>query len=127
MRAKNRILIAAGALLAALHAPSRLDAFGAEKSPSPPPLVCDVVFYGRVVNVTKPERGLVSLTVVVDVVEKASKPVCAPAGTFRIRLPSTHPIAKESEAVRKVERKYRMTGGLGEKSEKSLVVIGAPR
>jgi len=97
-------------------------------SPSFAAVPCEVTFYGRVVNATKAEKGFVSLTLVVDVVEKASPPICAPAGTFRVRLPTTDPITKEAPAIRQKERKYRMTGSLGGKSETtSLVVIGGAR
>jgi len=128
MKADKRILVIACALLAALHASTSLAASSAETPPAAPaPIVCDVTFYGRIVNATKPQKGLVSLTVVVDVVEKASKPICAPAGTFRVDLPSTHALVKETPAVRQTERKYRMTGSLGKKSETDLVVIGGAR
>ena len=105
-------------------------AWSAESSERPAAHVipCDVVFNGRIVDAWKPERGVVALTVVVDVVEQASSPACAPAGTFVVRLPSTHPLAKEPSSVRKTERKFRAIGHTGVKTETTdLMVVGNPR
>jgi hypothetical protein len=101
-------------------------AWSAESSrPTPHIVPCDVVFNGRIVDAWKPQKGIVALTVVVDVVEQASPPVCAPAGTFVVKLPSTHPLANEPAAVRKSERRFRAVGHTGVTTETTdLVVLG---
>ena len=84
-----------------------------------------MVFNGRIVDAWKPQKGIVALTVVVDVVEQASSPACAPAGTFVVKLPSTHPLANEPATVRKSERRFRAVGYTGVTTETTdLVVLG---
>jgi hypothetical protein len=102
-------------------------AWSAETSrPVPHVVPCEVVFNGRIVDAWNPEKGIVALTVVVDVVEHASSPACAPAGTFIVKLPVTHPLAKEPAAIRKSERKFRAIGHTGVTTETTdLVVLGS--
>ncbi len=126
VRSALRIIGVGAALAAAFSAlPGLRASSAAENRAAEHVIPCDVVFTGRIVDAWKPERGIVALTVVVGVIEHATPAVCAPSGTFVVRLPSTHPLAKEPAAVRKTLRRFRAIGHTGVKTETTdLQVVG---